>query len=273
MARRLTRALLPLLFLAGPAPAAQVPFEGEISVDFLGASLPPLVVTGTGVAVLDGSGGGGHLVEARFSGGLTGTTAVPVTDPEVTMAAQIRALQLDVALGTATLGFAATSSGAPQLTRGALPVPGLARLCFFDTSCGSGIAIALGDASGAAGLGVGGLLTAGGTGALRLSLVGAPWTVGTALLTVTTNAGGSFAVPSAGWVHGPLSFSTSTALPGGAFSAVTPLRIDSNLGAGLVGFGRLRVRFAPEPGPLALWSAGALALAALARRRRGGGAS
>ncbi len=116
-------------------------------------------------------------------------------------------------------------------------------------------------------MGVGGIITVGGSGPLRLSLEAAPWTIRTATVPVTTNGGGTVAVAAAGWLHGPASFTTSTAVSGGALSLVTPLRITSNLGTPLGAFGRLTLRFVPEPGLLLLMGSGLLGLAILGRTR------
>lgn len=91
------------------------------------------------------------------------------------------------------------------------------------------------------------------------SLQGGPWTLGT--VSVATSNG----TPTRqGFAHGPLSGTSSTALPGGELQLVTPVAL--SLGAAslptiLALFGALTVRFAPEP-------ATGLALALGARRRR-----
>jgi hypothetical protein len=71
-------------------------------------------------------------------------------------------------------------------------------------------------------------------------------------------------------VHGPWSFTGSTALPGGELQLVTPLVVNARQGMDpLTGFGRLAIRFVPEADSLLLLGSGAagLALAARARRR------
>jgi hypothetical protein len=253
-----------LLACAGTAAGAPLAFEAELSLD-LGGPLPALVVTGTGVATVNGSAGGAHLSSLRLAGGITGAATVPVTDPEVTQVSGLVALELDATLGTGTLGFAGTPLGAPGLTRAALPVRGVLRLCLFSPSCNTALSLPL--ASSPDAVGVGGLMSAGPGAGVRMSLLASPWTVGTAFVTVTTNAGSSLAVPAAGWVHGALSFTTSTALVGGAFSGVTPLRIQTTTSPDLPGFGRLTVRFVPEPHRLPLLVAGVLGLSCLGRAR------
>ena len=71
------------------------------------------------------------------------------------------------------------------------------------------------------------MLTVGDWTTLRLSVFGAPWTVATATLPVETTSGASFELTARGSAHGPFSLTQSTALPGGAVSFVTPMRIAS----------------------------------------------
>ncbi len=242
--------------------AAEMRWEGSLGFDFLAPGLPALALTGTGVATLNGSAGGSHLSALRLAGGLSASALVPVTDPEVAAAEGIVAVRASVALGSGSL--APFASG--PLTRSTLPVRGMLAVCLLDPAClpGGFLTIPLSTGNGAAGLGVGGLLTVG----TRISILGAPWTLGTALLTVTTEGGATFEVPATGWVHGALSFTTSTALPGGALSLVTPLRVASGSAPPLASFARLTLRFVPEPERALALAAGAALLAALARSRR-----
>ncbi len=266
-------AALALLLSASstPADAAEMRWEGTLRFDFLAPALPPLTLTGTGVATLTASAGAGHLTALRLAGGITASAVVPVTDPETTVEGLV-ALRAEVSLGSGTLApFDPTSpSGEPSLTQRTLPVRGLLAVCLLDPAClpGGFLPIPLTTGSGTAGVGVGGLLTVGGAGMTRLSLVAAPWTLGTAFLTVTTNAGATFSVPATGWLHGAFSFTTSTARTGGALSLVTPIQVTSETSPAFPSFGRLTIRFVPEPEQLWLFGSGFLALVALARRRR-----
>jgi hypothetical protein len=259
----------PVLALLACAPAAHggaMRWDGTLALDPLGPGLPTLSLAGTGVATLNGSAGGSHLTALRLAGGLSRSATVPVTDPGITGAEGIAALRARATLGTATL--APFASGAP-LTRGELPVRGLLAVCFVDPAClpGGFLPLALTANDGATGLGVGGLHTVQ-AGAVRISILASPWTLGTALLTLTTNGGSSAPLGAAGWAHGALSFTTSTALTGGALSLVTPLRIVSDTGPPLSSFARLTLRFVPEPGSAVLLGSGALGLACLALARR-----
>ena len=233
-----------------------------MTLDFV--ALPAVVFTGMGVSAVNGSASGGHLTTLRIAGGISGTQLVPVTDPEVS--ATLTGLRATATLGTGTLrpfgGSAPVSQ--PQLTQRVLPVFGLARLCLA-AGCTSRLDLPL--AQGSRGVGVGGLITVGGGGSIRLSLEAAPWTIRTATVPVTTNGGETVAVAAEGWLHGPASFTTSTAVTGGALSLVTPLRITSNLGTPLSAFGRLTLRFVPEPGLLLLMGSGLLGLIVIGRAR------
>jgi hypothetical protein len=255
-------AALLLLAALGTAPtarAAALRWEGTLGLDLLSPVLPSLALTGTGVATLDTSAAGSHLTALRLAGGIQGEALAPVTDPEVTGADGVVALRLGASLGSASLA----PFGPGPLTRSTLPVRGMLAVCLFDPACLPGGFLPLPLDAGSAGVGVGGSWSAG-----RVSLAGAPWTLGTALLGVTTSGGASLAVPATGWVHGALSFTSSTALVGGALSLVTPIRVDSDAGLPLAGFGRLTLRFVPEPDRLLGLLAGAAALAALRRVRR-----
>lgn len=259
--------LLVILAVLAGAPAvraAEMRWEGTLGFDFLAPGLPALSVTGTGVATLNGSGGGSHLTALRLAGGLSASAVVPVTDPEVTAAEGIVAVRASAALGSGSL--APFASG--PLTRSTLPVRGMLAVCLLDPAClpGGFLAIPLSTGDGTAGLGVGGTWTLGP--GSRISILGAPWTLGAALLTLTTEGGATLELPATGWVHGALSFTTSTALPGGALSLVTPLRVASDAGPPLASFARLTLRFVPEPERALALAAGAALLAALARSRR-----
>jgi hypothetical protein len=186
---------------------------------------------------------------------------------------------VSASLGAGTLGpFQPPAPvGSRQLAAATLAVRGEIRFCFVYAGCEhSVIALGLDDTtwSGAqVGVGVGGVVTNTPVGVVRLSLHGAPWTVRTATLPVETPAGGSFAVFTSGFAHGPASFTGSTAQAGGRLELVTPIRMES-LGAApaVPMFGRLAIQFVPEPAPALLFSAGGLAIALAARRRgaRGG---
>jgi hypothetical protein len=242
---------------------------GTLTLEFLDPGIPDATITGVGVADVNPGGGGAALVTLGIAGGISGTVTVPVADPY--SAGSLFSVMIAASLGFGTLGPFQPGAplGEPQLTRNTLPMPGTARLCVLAPGCGFGPLLPLTANSGQTGVGVGGLLTAGGVGSVRFSVQAAPWTVGTATLTLATTQGGSVSVARAGFAHGPWSFATgSTALPGGALQLVTPIAIESQSGESLPAFGVLTLRFVPEPGSLLLLAPGLLGLFALARMRR-----
>jgi hypothetical protein len=84
---------------------------------------------------------------------------------------------------------------------------------------------------------------------------------------VTTESGETVGVPAAGWIHGPFSLATTAALTSGSISLVTPMRIKSSDGRQIPVFGRLTLRFVPEPGQLPLLAVGIAGLFCLGRNR------
>jgi hypothetical protein len=132
--------------------------------------------------------------------------------------------------------------------------------------------------TGVKGFGIGGLITVGAgdnDSAIRISVEAAPWTIKTASAIDQTDDNTGVAafhnVTGMGLAHGPLSFTTSTAKPGGVLQIVTPAQIRTNLSIGsAVKIGvitELLVRFIPEPGLLLLLGSGVVGLAVLGRNR------
>jgi membrane protease YdiL (CAAX protease family) len=255
------------LAFATAAAAGEMRWSGTLSLEFLSAGLPRVAIPGTGVASLNGAGGGFRLSSLRLAGGITGTAAVPVTDPDVT--ASIRSVRGSVTLGSGVLRPFSPSAppGEVQLTKSTLPVRGSVRLCFFFSDCLDALVLPLTVADGRTGLGVGGSWTVGGFGTLRISMEAAPWTPRTASVIVTTESGETVGVPAAGWIHGPFSLASTAALTSGAISLVTPMRIKSSDGRQIPVFGRLTLRFVPEPGQLPLLAVGIAGLFCLGRNR------
>jgi membrane protease YdiL (CAAX protease family) len=256
-----------LLGVATGAAAGEMRWSGTLSLGFPAPGLPRLAIPGTGVATVNGAGGGFGLISLSLAGGIAGTAAVPVTDPDVT--ASIRSVRASLTLGTGELRPFSPSAQPveAQLTQNTLPVRGSVRLCLFHSECQSALVLPLTVADGRTGLGVGGSWTAGGFGTLRVSMEAAPWTPRTASVTVTTESGETFGIPAAGWIHGPFSLATTAALTSGAISLVTPMRIESSDGRQIPAFGRLTLRFVPEPDRLPLLAVGIAGLFCLGRNR------
>ena len=248
---------------------------------------------GGGVATVNGTSGviPAHLDEIRFApdrGMIAGEHTHFVTDPEVTGSGLAAVQYLDVEALTGTVGGSFATGPRP----GPIPIGGIVNVCLLSPACSIYIPLAMtvpttvngvpGD--GRKGIGIGGLLTMGGYGGIRVSVQAAPWTVGTASgQNVVETLGGSMVVSTwtmAGWVHGPVSSTvSSTAAPGGMMEVVTPVQIATNAA---FGFGHPQGRFAgsvgsvlsmtilfiPEPGLLLLLGSGVAGLGVLGRLRR-----
>jgi hypothetical protein len=273
--------------MAGVANAALLNFSGT-SITTLGDN-PPGVLYGGGVATVNGSSGviPAHLSARRLAasrGQIGGSFTRLVTDPE-TIANGVAALVYDnVRGGTGTIfnisgGAASTGPGGGQL-----PILGLIKVCLLSTTCTQFIPIPLGQpttvngvpGTGFKGPGVGGLVTAGGYGGIRISLQAAPWTIKTATvldqITTGTPPTRIFITKIAkGWAHAPASNTSSTAQPGGIIQLVTPNQVTTNLTLGsndkIGGFTVSVIEFIPEPGLLLLVGSGVGGLALLGRRR------
>jgi hypothetical protein len=102
-------------------------------------------------------------------------------------------------------------------------------------------------------------------------VIGAPWTIQTAVITGIPTANGGFETSTAaGFAHGPLSATSSTAQVGGVVQLVTPTITMTTLGTGTLTplFGILTIHFIPEPGTFVLFGSGVVGLAAFGRKRR-----
>ena len=245
------------------ARASPLFWEGTLSIEVLG--LPPLSMTGGGVATVDGPGGAWlqTLRLAASRGGIEGSALVPITDPGL---APNVAIGATASLGTGSFAPISGGTGTAPLTRRVAALRGLARLCLFSTACGTHIPFPFTretPGGGLKGVGIGGLVTVGGAGPLRFSIEGAPWTLHTATVALATPGGGEIPVYASGFVHGAGSVTGSTAAPGGVVQLVTPIRITSNQPSQLGAFGRLEIRFLPEPGWLLLLAAGLAGLGLL----------
>ena len=250
------------IFTSTSASAAEVAWRGTLSIDFV--NLAPIHIEGAGVATVQGAGIG--LDSLHLNGGITGAGLTPVSnapDPNFTVS-----VGASVELSAGTLG----PFWPPQpLTANTLPVGGFAKLCIFFPGCGLYMGLPLSENGGQTAVGVGGLLTIGGSGPVRISVDAAPWTVGTTSVSFPTSGGDVVEVTARGWAHGPASFAGSTALTGGALSVVTPIQVTSgSSGQPLTSFGRLQLRFVPEPTRCVLLVAGAVGLGLMGRSRRPG---
>jgi hypothetical protein len=137
-----------------------------------------------------------------------------------------------------------------------MPIFGVAKVCLFGpcSAAVSNLSIPL------SAVGQGGYQTL--TGAVNLTVIGAPWTIGTAAVGAITRMGSA---------HGPASGTSSTFAPGGRLQLVTPIVVHSHVAAltPLPGFATVTLQFIPEPTTLALLGSG-VALLGLAGRERHG---
>jgi len=259
-------AVIHVLGFSGPAFAEVLAWDGSLSFQFFDPNLGRPTLTGSGVAIALPIGEGPALETLRIRGGITDSTLVLVTDPE---AVPLVGVGLTGTLGIGTLRpFQPPVPFGPQLTASTLALGGRARLCILYADCTSFLPIPFLKNKGATAVGVGGVLTGGGFGAIRISLQAAPWTVGTATIPLVTSGGSTVTAFAFGFARGPLSFTGSTATSGGEIQIVTPMVVQSTEGlSSLTGFGVLSIRFIPEPGFLLLLASGIGGLIALCRSR------
>lgn len=276
-----------VLFAAPGALASTWTFDGRVVLQFSNLGRVRVLATGTGVAIVNGSGTGTHLNTLSIAEA-TGTlnTVVPVTDPIVTAGGIVEVrltsvMGFDGALQGGQGGIFGPVSGAiqntaAQLTMNTAAVVGSVRICLFYAGCNSGSLDQDLDQTNGTGMhiggGVGGLITLGGSGAIRISILGAPWTVKTVTVSNRTdNANITYFVRN-GFAHGPASLTSSTVAASGVLQLVvasqtTTVGVPGN--ADLSGnISSNRIHFVPEPGMLLLLGAGAAGMVLLGGRNR-----
>ena len=259
--------------------ASVLSWEGSLELHL--TELPrAFFFTGTGVATVNGSGGGAYLSTLRLAGGISGMGTIPQTDPETPTFISLRA---DVGLGTGTVS--GLSGGAPIGNGVAALLTGRLTQCWLLPGCVNYWPIPL-TKNGTRGVGFGGTIVVRSffKHAPAFSLFGAPWTLGTPIITgvpnrITLTQNGiitsRFTVhetrTARGFVHGPASGTSSAAAASGAVQLVTPIRLQTHNASPhnlMPAFGVLALRFVPEPsGPLLL-GAGIALLAVGCRKRR-----
>ncbi len=263
--------------IAAQANAAVVKWSGSLKVEL--GTLPPVVSTGTGLATVNGSGGGSHLDTLQFDGGIVGNGTVPVTDPDVTAVGITEVRVIDAGMGAGTFGpFSGTGNGGPFATsQNTLPLSGSARICLFFEGCDSMFLqidlMGLSPGGASATVGVGGILTLGRYAGIRVSVINNPWTVGTrAISNIPTDNGGSTTYTAMGFVHGPASGgASSAALTSAVINVITPQEVETldipGNNARIALFTRLEIHVIPEPGLMLLLGSGVVGLAVIGRHR------
>jgi hypothetical protein len=208
-----------------------------------------------------------------------------VTDPD-TIANGVSALEY-INIGGLTGTWAGISGGAASTSTGEVGTmgqSGLVKICLLSTACTQFLPMIFNQpttvngvpGTGRKGVGIGGLITAGGYGGIRISLQAVPWTIKTAtVIDQITPIAGPPRIMSTwvakGWAHAPASTTTSTAQISGAVQLVTPNQVVTNLPLGssdkMGSFVITVIHFIPEPGLLLLIGSGVAGLAFLGRRR------
>lgn len=270
--RRLSRVLAAAAFLAGTAGTASAEllrWEGTLTIDLVHPDIPSASFTGGGFATVNGSAGLGALNSLRLAGGIAGSAG----QLSVTATVPLVGIRPSVALGTGVLGPISGGTAAPPLTQNTLPLGGQLGFCLPPfLECQNLIPVPL-TVGGTRGAGIGGLITLNGYGpGIHVSLVGAPWTIGAAVVSTGTTANGAPTGTGlrSGFAHGPASGTTTTARIGGVVQLVTPILTETTLGTGqrLGLFGVLRLTLVPEPGTALLLGLGCAGLALVGRRSR-----
>lgn len=235
-------AMLLCVGLSGQAHATALTFTGTLTISLAGQLV---VLPGGGTATINGSGAGGHIVNMGLGGGEFAADAfvLSITPPAGGVIGGIQ-------VTAANLAGNFVGSGGAGLG-GEMPLNGFAKVCLFGacSAAAANIAVPLGN------IGAGGTTAV--SGAVNVTVIGAPWTTGTAAVGASTAMGGVAPV-------------SNTGAPSGNVTLVTPVFISTNIGGSEVvpAFGILDLHFVPEPGTGLLLAAGIMGLIAGGRRWR-----
>ncbi len=253
--------------VASQSSAILLPYSG--SLQFGVGAIEPVTLTGGGTAIVNGTGGGGHLFSMFINAGdIAGTASVVVYNAAPISGILFVGGGTTIHLGNSFAYFAVTGSasngsgGFFNLSNsaanfaGVMPFNGAAIVCLFGPCSGfpgANLAVPISP------VGQGGTSIA--SGAVNITAIGAPWLKNTAIIATST---------AMGFQHGPASDATSSAAQGsGVLSLVSPVFVSTSLDAFPVvpSFARFTIHFIPEPGTLLLVGSGIAGLAIIGRRR------
>ena len=279
------------LFVAGSASAKIMDTWTRISLQFTNLARAEASDTGIGVTTLTTTAAGDHLNTVSQGTktqnaipGLSLNGILPVTDPIVSNGGIVSIRLTNIRQGFVpgpqnNHGAAGPISGAIGSTTtptggiGTAPSQGMVRICLLVQGCAGNLPLDVGATVNgvAVGGGVGGILTIGQLGTIRISILGAPYTVKTITAFNRTNNGAIQTFTEKGFAHGPLSATSSTGQTSGVLQIVTTNHTTTQ---GVPGnsdisgnFARILVHFIPEPGLLLLLGSGAVGMALLGRKR------
>ena len=268
------------MLVAGQASAIVMQTWTRASLQFTNLGRAEASATATGLTTIHTSSStSSHLstITAEFNPGLSLNTTISVTDPT---AAPITSVILTSVRGRPDLqgGIIGNISGALAnsnlgILPNTIPSTGGVTICLLISNpCDFQLNLLVGATSAGVqiGGGVGGILTIGGLGAIRISVVGAPYTVKT-VSAVNRTENGLFDVFSEhGFAHGPGSNTSTTAQASGILQTITANHTtvigpgDNDISGNI---SRVLTHFIPEPGLLLLFGSGAVGMALLGRKR------
>ena len=274
----LALALLACVLHSGGAGASVFEYNAELRLTL--GKFSPVVATSTGLATVNGSASSSLVItKLSFDSEIAASSVIPITDPAVT-AAGLTAIELSMSKLAGTLAFSPPVPSAPtgQVNDSELPLFGALRLCLIGGGCPSAsidLTFPQTMNGSSVGVGVGGILTGGPSGGFQISLLGAPWTL--AQVSASNGRTGNGAI-SMVVTRGFTSLGTTNASlqlgdgpPPGRLQLVTASQVTIT---GIPGnndkmalLGALEIVLVPEPGAFLLLTSGALAVAALGRRR------